>query len=83
LAHGCHDVIIFLFTEVGLLEVASYSDDPMRIGHLELQAGVVGDGHEFGVAGSTQDGMIGAGEICYFEGEHFCAKVGSISERHG
>ena len=53
MARGCHDVIIFLFIEVGLLEVASYSDDSVRTRHLELQVGVVGDDHELGVAWSA------------------------------
>ena len=52
LAHDSRDVVIFQLTEVGLLEVASYSDDSMRSKHLELQVGIVGDGHELGVAWS-------------------------------
>jgi hypothetical protein len=36
LARVYHDIIIFLFAKVGLLEVASYCDDPTRTGHLEL-----------------------------------------------
>jgi hypothetical protein len=38
LAHGYRDVVIFLFAEVGLLEVASYSNDPVRteVGLLEV-----------------------------------------------
>jgi hypothetical protein len=53
LARDCHNIIIFSFTEVGLLEVASYIDDSVRTGHLELQVGVVGDGHELGVTWSA------------------------------
>ena len=83
LAHGCHDVMIFPFIEVGLLEVASYSDDSVRTRHLELWVGVVGDDHELGVAWSAQDGVIGVGEIRYFEGERFRAEIGSSSEHHG
>ena len=67
---------------MGPLEVASYSDDPMRAEHLELQVGVVGDNYELGIAWSTQDGVVGTEEIRYFEGERFCAKVGSTSEHH-
>ena len=82
LACGCCDVMVFSFTEVGLLEVTSYSDDFVRTEHLELQIGVVGDGHELGVTWSSQDGTIGIGEICYFEGERFRAEIGSISAEH-
>ena len=83
LARGCHDVIIFPFIEVGLLEVASYSDDSMRTGQLELQVGVVRDIHELSVAWLAQDGMIGSWKIHYFEGECFCVEIGLTSERHG
>ena len=83
LACGYGDVVIFPFIEVGLLEVASYTDDSMRTGHLELYVGVVGDGHELGVAWSAQDGMIGAGEIFYFKGERIRVEIGSTFEHHG
>ena len=53
MACGYHDVVVLLFIEVGLLEVTSYGNDPMRPGHLELEVGVVGDGHEVGVAWSA------------------------------
>ena len=65
------------------MKVASYGDDPMRTGHLELEVSVIGDGHKLGVARSTQDGMVGTREIRYFEGEHFYAEVGLTSEHHG
>jgi hypothetical protein len=38
-----------------LLEVVLDGDDPLRAGHLELQVGVVGDGHEFGEERSTEE----------------------------
>ena len=53
LARGSHDVVILLFTLVDLLEVASYSDDPMRTEHLEPQVGVVGDNYELHVSWSS------------------------------
>jgi hypothetical protein len=68
---------------VGLLEVASYSDDFVRIGHVELQVGVDGDGHQLGVAWSAQDGMIDTREVCYFKGECFRVEIGSSFECHG
>jgi hypothetical protein len=83
LACNCRDVVVLPFTEVGLLKVASYGDDPVGTGHLEFEVGVVGDGHKLGVVWSTQDGVVGAGEIRYFKGECFHAEVGSTSKRHG
>ena len=53
LARDYHDVVIFVFMEVGLLEVTSYSDDYVRTRHLEFQVGVVGDGHELDVGWSA------------------------------
>ena len=47
------DVVVLPFTEVGLLKVTSYGDDPMRTGHLELEVSVVGDDHELGIAWLT------------------------------
>jgi hypothetical protein len=67
---------------VGLLKVA-YGDDPMRDGHLELQIGVVGDGHELGVAWLAQYGMVGARKVRYLKGEHLCAEVGISPECYG
>ena len=83
LAPNYHDVIVLSFVEVGLLKVTTYSDDPMWARHLELQVGVVGEGHELGVACPAQYTMIGAREVRYFEGEDLCAEVGSSSECHG
>jgi hypothetical protein len=66
-----------------LLKVAPYGDDPMRARHLELQIGVAGDGHEFGVAWPAQYGMVGARKVCYLKGEHLCAEVGSTPKCYG
>jgi hypothetical protein len=52
-----------------LLEVALHGDDPLRVGHLELQVGVVGDNHELGEARSTVEGMVDTGEVDDLEGE--------------
>ena len=68
---------------MGLLEVTSYCDDPMRARHLELYVGVVGDSHKLDIARSAQDGVVGTGKICYFKGECFCVEIGSTSERCG
>jgi hypothetical protein len=83
LACSSRDVIVLPFIEVGLLKVASYGDDPVMIGHLDLEVSIVRDDHEPGVTWSTLDGMVGAREVRYLEGEHFHAKVSSSSECHG
>jgi hypothetical protein len=40
----------------------SDGDDPVGAGHLELEVGVVGDGHELGVARSPQHRVVGSSE---------------------
>jgi hypothetical protein len=54
-------------------------DDPVRAWHLELEVGVVGDGHELGVARSSQHRMVGPSEPNYLEGEGFLSEVGGSS----
>ena len=44
---------------VGMLERRADGDDTLRTQHLQLEVGVVGDGHELGVTGTTKDGMLG------------------------
>jgi hypothetical protein len=59
---------------VALVSVAvrgSDGDDSLRARHLELEVGVVGDGHELGVARSSQHRVIGPSEPNYLEGEGF------------
>ena len=42
--------------------MASNRDDSVMTGNLELQVGVVGDGHGLGIAWLAQDGVIGLGK---------------------
>ena len=77
------DVIVFPFVEVGLSKVATYGDDPVGTRHLELEVGVIGNGHELGIAWSPQDGVVGTGKVCYLEGDPFCAEVHLTSKRYG
>jgi hypothetical protein len=44
------DVIVLSFVEEGRLKVTFYGDYPMGTGHLKLEVGIVGDGHELGIA---------------------------------
>ena len=54
-----------------------------RSQHLELEVGVVGDGHKLGVAGTTKDGMIGPSKSYYLEGEYLLAEVSRRAEADG
>ena len=69
-----------LLIVVGLLEAALDGDDPLRAGHLELQVGVVGDGHELGEAWSTEEGMVDAREVNHIKGERLLAEVVWLAE---
>ena len=68
---------------VGVLERGADGDDTPRARHLQLEIGVVGDGHEFGVAGTTKDGVVGSPKPHHLEGEHFLAEVGCRVETDG
>jgi hypothetical protein len=61
----------------------SDGDDPIRARHLELEVGVVGDGHELGVAWSSQHRMVGSSEPDDLEGENFLSEVGGSPEADG
>jgi hypothetical protein len=58
-------------------------DDPVGARHLELEVGVVGDGHELGVARSPQHRMVGSSEPDHLEREGFLSEVGGSSEADG
>jgi hypothetical protein len=61
----------------------SEGDDPVGAQHLELEVGVVGDGHELGVARSPQHRVVGSSEPDHLEREGFLLKVGGSSEADG
>jgi hypothetical protein len=61
----------------------SDGDDPIRARHLELEVGVVGDGHELGVAWSSQYRMVGSSEPDDLKGESFLSEVRGSSEADG
>jgi hypothetical protein len=58
-------------------------DDPVGARHLELEVGVVGDGHELGVTWSPQHCMVGSLEPDHLEREGFPSKVGGSPEADG
>jgi hypothetical protein len=58
----------------------SDGDDPVGARHLDLEVGVVGDGHELGVARSPQHRVVGSSEPDHLEREGFPAEVGGSSK---
>jgi hypothetical protein len=58
-------------------------DDPVGARHLELEVGVVGDGHELGVAWSPQYRVVGSSEPDHLEREGFLSEVGGSPEEDG
>jgi len=49
--NDCHGVFVALdLTLIGMLEGGADGDDPTQSRHLQLQIGVVGDGHELHIA---------------------------------
>jgi hypothetical protein len=61
----------------------SDGDDPIGAWHLELEVGVVGDGHELGIARPSQHLVVGPSEPDHLEGEGFPSEVGGSSEADG
>jgi hypothetical protein len=61
----------------------SDGDDPVGAWHLELEVGVVGDGHELGVAWSPQHCVVGFSEPDHLEREGFLLEVGGSPEADG
>jgi hypothetical protein len=50
-------------------------DDPVGARHLELEVGVVGDGHELGIAWSPQHCVVGPSKPNHLEREGFLSEV--------
>jgi hypothetical protein len=58
-------------------------DDPIGARHLELEVGVVGDGHELGIAWSPQHCVVGSSEPDHLEREGFLPEVGGSPKADG
>jgi hypothetical protein len=58
-------------------------DDPVGARHFELEVGVVGDGHELGVASPPQHCVVGSSEPDHLEREGFPSEVGGSPEADG
>jgi hypothetical protein len=68
---------------VRVLVCGSDGDDPVGARHLELEVGVVRDGHELGVAWSPQHRVVGSSEPDHLEREGFLSEVGGSPEADG
>ena len=75
----CRSLPICL-TIVGSLDAAIDGDDPLWAEHLELQVGVVGDGHELCEARSTEEGVLDTREVNHLEGEWLLTEVVQLAE---
>jgi hypothetical protein len=58
-------------------------DNTLRARHFELKVGVVGNHHEFGVAGTPKDGVVGPVEPNYLESEGLLPEVGGGAKADG
>jgi hypothetical protein len=72
-----------LLVVVGLLEGTLDGDDPVEVGHLQLQVGVVGDDHELGEAWPAKESMLDAGEVHHLKSEWLLLEVVRLAEGHG
>ena len=68
---------------VGVLEGGADGDYPMWTQHLQLQTGVVGDGHELIVAWTSQDGMVGPIEPNHLKDKGLRPIIGWIPKGDG
>ena len=69
-----------LLVVVGLFEAAFNGDDSLGARHLQLQVGVIRDGHEFGEAWLTQESVVDAEEVDHLKGEWLLAKIIRLAE---
>ena len=79
----CRELAVGPLALIGRFERSANCDDPTRSRHLQLEVGVVGDGHELGVARSPQDRVVGSGEVDYLELQPFGAEVQGVAEGDG
>ena len=68
-------------TLVFILKTTHDGDDTVGAWHFELDVGVTGDCHEFGIAGSPKDGVVRTLEVYDFEGECLLAVVYLVTKR--
>ena len=68
---------------VGMLAGRADGDDALWPWHLELEVSVVGDGHELGIAWSSQDGVVGPWEPNHVEIEDLPSEVVGVPKQMG
>ena len=68
---------------IGMLARGPDGDDVIRTRHLELEVGVVGNGHELGIAWSPQDRVVGPEEPNYVESEDLPPEVVGVPKQTG
>jgi hypothetical protein len=61
----------------------SNGDDTLRARHFELKVGVVGNRHEFGIAGAPKNGVVGPMKPNHLESEGLLPEVGGGTETDG
>jgi len=60
---------------IGVLACRANGDDAIWSQHLELEVGVVGDGHELGITWPSQNRVVGPREPNHVEGEDLSNEV--------
>jgi hypothetical protein len=65
---------------VGVFIGGPDSDDTLGARHFELEVGIVGNRHEFGVAGVPKNGVVGPMEPNHLESEGLLPEVGEGTE---
>jgi hypothetical protein len=73
----------FHITLISVVVHGSDGDNSLGAWHLEFEVSVVGDGHELGVAWSSQHRVIGPSKPDYLESEGFLSEVGGSFEADG
>jgi len=68
---------------IGVLACRVDGDDTVWSRHLELEVGVVRDGHELGVAWPSQNRVVGPRELDHIEGEYLPPEVVGVPNETG
>jgi hypothetical protein len=70
----------FYVALVGVLIGGRNSNDTIGARHFELEVGVIGDHHEPGVAGASENGVVCSMESYHFKSESLLPEVGGSAE---
>jgi hypothetical protein len=61
----------------------SDGDDTLGTRHFKLKVGVVGNRHEFGIAGAPKNGVVGPMKPNHLKSEGLLPKVGGVPKQTG